>query len=66
MPCRVENKAGLLQWTRDGFGLGDSRDLVGYTRYSLVDSDDESKKKSLYFKLKNFVYKEIGKEIRQR
>ena len=43
LPCRVENKAGLLQWTRDGFGLGDTRGLVGYSRYTLVGTDDESK-----------------------
>ena len=32
-----------MQWTRDGFGLGDTRALVGYSRYRLVGSDDESK-----------------------
>ena len=31
------------QWTRDGFGLGDTRALIGYTRYRLVGSDDESR-----------------------
>jgi hypothetical protein len=25
LPCRVENKVGFLQWTRDGFGLGETR-----------------------------------------
>ena len=30
------------QWTRDGFGLGDTRALIGYSRYRLVGSDDES------------------------
>ena len=29
LPCRVENKIGVIQWTRDGFGLGDTRDLSG-------------------------------------
>ena len=43
LPCRVENRIGLLQWTRDGFGLGDTRQLSGYPRYRLVGSDDESK-----------------------
>ena len=43
LPCRVENRIGLLQWTRDGFGLGDTRQLSGYSRYRLVGSDDESK-----------------------
>ena len=32
-----------MQWTRDGFGLGDTRALIGYSRYRLVGSDDESK-----------------------
>ena len=43
LPCRVENKIGIIQWTRDGFGLGDTRDLSGYSRYRLIGSDDESK-----------------------
>ena len=43
LPCRVENKIGVIQWTRDGFGLGDTRDLSGYSRYKLIGSDDESK-----------------------
>lgn len=42
LPCRVENKIGVIQWTRDGFGLGDTRDLSGYSRYKLIGSDDES------------------------
>ena len=44
LPCRVHNKIGIIQWTRDGFGLGDTRDLSGYSRYKLIGSDDESKK----------------------
>ena len=43
LPCRVENKIGVIQWTRDGFGLGDTRDLSGYSRYKLIGSDDESR-----------------------
>ena len=43
LPCRVHNKIGIIQWTRDGFGLGDTRDLSGYSRYKLIGSDDESK-----------------------
>ena len=30
--CVVDNKAGTLQWTRDDFGLGTSRELAGYSR----------------------------------
>ena len=28
---------------RDGFGLGETRDLPGYSRYRLIGSDEESK-----------------------
>ncbi|RWS31641.1 irregular chiasm C-roughest protein-like protein [Leptotrombidium deliense] len=30
-----------MQWTRDGFGLGSDRDLIGFPRYSMTGSDDE-------------------------
>ena len=32
LPCRVENKVGNLQWTRDDFGLGLNRNLKGFER----------------------------------
>lgn len=41
LPCRVVNKQGLLQWTRDGFGLGHERDLAGYPRYQMIGTNDE-------------------------
>ncbi|KAJ0170535.1 hypothetical protein K1T71_013906 [Dendrolimus kikuchii] len=41
LPCRVENKVGTLQWTKDDFGLGTHRNLSGYDRYSMVGSDEE-------------------------
>lgn len=41
LACRVIDKAGTLQWTRDGFGLGADRDLSGFPRYSMVGSDEE-------------------------
>ncbi|GIY50449.1 irregular chiasm C-roughest protein [Caerostris darwini] len=41
LPCRVLNKVGTLQWTRDGFGLGSDRELRGFPRYTMVGSDDE-------------------------
>ncbi|CAG9789954.1 unnamed protein product [Diatraea saccharalis] len=40
-PCRVENKAGTLQWTKDDFGLGTHRNLSGYERYTMTGSDEE-------------------------
>ncbi|RZF42205.1 hypothetical protein LSTR_LSTR004354 [Laodelphax striatellus] len=41
LPCRVINKSGELQWTKDGFGLGAHRNLSGFERYSMVGSDEE-------------------------
>ena len=49
LPCRVVNKQGLLQWTRDGFGLGHERDLKGYPRYQMIGTNDEGDY-SLYIK----------------
>ena len=43
LPCRVVNKKGVLQWTRDGFGLGTDRNLTGYNRYKMSGSDEEGK-----------------------
>ena len=43
LPCRVENKAGQLQWTKDDFGLGLHRELSGYDRYKMIGSDEEGK-----------------------
>ncbi|XP_058458099.1 irregular chiasm C-roughest protein-like [Malaya genurostris] len=33
--CEVEHLAGRVQWTKDGFALGFSSDIVGYPRFSL-------------------------------
>ena len=41
LPCQVENKRGMLQWTRDGFGLGVERNLTGFERYHMIGSDEE-------------------------
>ncbi|XP_055371596.1 irregular chiasm C-roughest protein-like [Condylostylus longicornis] len=41
LPCRVINKVGSLQWTKDDFGLGEHRNLSGFERYSMVGSDEE-------------------------
>ncbi len=43
LPCRVSNKLGALQWTRDDFGLGTDRNLSGYKRYQMTGSDEEGK-----------------------
>lgn len=41
LPCRVLNKVGTLQWTKDGFGLGSDRDLIGFPRYQMTGNDEE-------------------------
>ncbi|XP_062141422.1 irregular chiasm C-roughest protein [Drosophila sulfurigaster albostrigata] len=41
LPCRVMQKVGALQWTKDDFGLGQHRNLSGFERYSMVGSDEE-------------------------
>jgi hypothetical protein len=43
LPCRVQNLRGMLQWTRDGFGLGVERNLTGFERYHMTGSDEEGK-----------------------
>lgn len=43
LACRVVNKHGVLQWTRDGFGLGSDRELTGFKRYKMTGSDEEGK-----------------------
>lgn len=43
MACRVLNKSGVLQWTKDDFGLGSDRNLSGFERYSMVGLEDEGK-----------------------
>ncbi len=50
LPCRVINKRGVLQWTRDDFGLGSERQLIGFDRYQMTGSDEEGKI-STFFKL---------------
>eukprot|EP00092_Neocalanus_flemingeri_P005738 GFUD01006178.1.p1 GENE.GFUD01006178.1~~GFUD01006178.1.p1 ORF type:complete len:655 (+),score=165.53 GFUD01006178.1:182-2146(+) len=42
LPCVVKNKTGECQWTKDGFGLGTDPDLVGFSRYSLDISSNDS------------------------
>lgn len=46
LPCRVINKQGVLQWTRDDFGLGSERDLDGFNSYQMTGSDEEGKFKN--------------------
>lgn len=41
LPCRVVGKLGVLQWTKDDFGLGTDRNLSGYDRYSMVGDEGD-------------------------
>ena len=41
LPCQVDTKRGMLQWTRDGFGLGVERNLTGFDRYHMTGSNEE-------------------------
>lgn len=43
LPCRVLNQKGPIQWTKDDFGLGATRNLTGYERYAMIGSDEEGK-----------------------
>ncbi|KAL5019753.1 hypothetical protein ScPMuIL_002645 [Solemya velum] len=36
LDCSVKNRVGHLQWTRNGFGLGNERDLSGFDRYTMT------------------------------
>lgn len=42
LPCRVEHKQGVLQWTKDDFGLGTHRNLSlsGFDRYTMIGNDE--------------------------
>ena len=55
LPCQVENKRGMLQWTRDGFGLGIERNLTGFDRYHMVGSDEEGEENINHIK-RSFTY----------
>lgn len=41
LPCRVVSKQGVLQWTKDDFGLGTYRNLSAFDRYSMIGNDDD-------------------------
>ena len=34
---------GEVQWTRNGFGLGNERELMDFQRYAMIGSDEEGK-----------------------
>ncbi|XP_061188974.1 kin of IRRE-like protein 1 [Saccostrea echinata] len=36
LKCVVKNRSGIVQWTQNGFGMGNNRDLPPYPRYRMV------------------------------
>ncbi|KAK3865478.1 hypothetical protein Pcinc_028918 [Petrolisthes cinctipes] len=43
LQCKVADRKGAVQWTKDAFGLGTDPDLQGFNRYRMEvnDSDGE-------------------------
>lgn len=41
LPCKVEHKQGVLQWTKDDFGLGTHRNLSAFDRYVMIGTDED-------------------------
>lgn len=41
LPCRVVDLQGVLQWTKDDFGLGTHRNLSGFERYKMIGTDND-------------------------
>ncbi|XP_023347002.1 irregular chiasm C-roughest protein, partial [Eurytemora carolleeae] len=39
--CKLTSQRSNVQWTRNGFGLGFGRDLLGFSRYSIIGSSAE-------------------------
>lgn len=63
LPCRVIGKSGILQWTKDDFGLGTHRNLSGFERYSMVGSDEEGNDFDLFKTFELFILFSIRKSI---
>uniref|UniRef100_T1IW82 Ig-like domain-containing protein n=1 Tax=Strigamia maritima TaxID=126957 RepID=T1IW82_STRMM len=41
LPCIVKMKMGMIQWTRDSFGLGIEREMKGFPRYKMIGNDKQ-------------------------
>uniref|UniRef100_A0A1W7RA58 Nephrin n=1 Tax=Hadrurus spadix TaxID=141984 RepID=A0A1W7RA58_9SCOR len=41
LPCEVENQAGAVQWSKDGFVLGFDRSIPGYPRYQMIGNPQD-------------------------
>lgn len=41
LQCRVVGRQGVLQWTKDDFGLGAHRNLSAFDRYTMIGNDDD-------------------------
>lgn len=43
LPCTVAERKGIVQWTKDGFGLGTNRTLHGFDRYEMIGTAENGK-----------------------
>uniref|UniRef100_A0A6A7FZQ2 Irregular chiasm C-roughest protein-like n=2 Tax=Hirondellea gigas TaxID=1518452 RepID=A0A6A7FZQ2_9CRUS len=41
LPCKIDELKGVVQWTKDGFGLGSNRSLPGFDRYDMTGSNED-------------------------
>ncbi|XP_042872259.1 irregular chiasm C-roughest protein-like [Penaeus japonicus] len=41
LPCKIVDRRGVVQWTKDGFGLGTDLELQGFSRYKMIVNDSE-------------------------
>ncbi|XP_055598777.1 irregular chiasm C-roughest protein-like [Uranotaenia lowii] len=39
--CEIDHRAGQVQWTKDGFALGFTDEIVGFPRYSLNQNHND-------------------------
>ncbi|XP_070549020.1 kin of IRRE-like protein 3 isoform X2 [Ptychodera flava] len=40
LKCAINNRAGQVQWTKDGSPFGSTRDIPGYPRHTMIGSDE--------------------------
>lgn len=43
LPCKILDRKGTVQWTKDGFGLGVNRTLQGFDRYVMSGPFEQGK-----------------------
>ena len=58
LDCVVKDKEGTLQWTKDDFGLGETRELAGFSRYKMVGAEREGE---WHLEIKNVSLEDDGR-----